>query len=90
MKNVAAAACALAAFVLLHEGGHALLGAVWSETVGSRTHFWGLAWNQPMAVASGVAFPQAKPHIAVMPGSEARLSSSTAAAHASRWRRYGS
>jgi hypothetical protein len=43
MKNVAAAACALAAFVLMHEGGHALFGAVWSETVGFRTHVWGLA-----------------------------------------------
>jgi hypothetical protein len=43
MKNLAAAACALAGFVLLHEGGHALLGAAWNETVGFRTHFWGLA-----------------------------------------------
>jgi hypothetical protein len=43
VKRVAAAVCALAGFVLLHEGGHALLGAVWSETVGFRAHFWGLA-----------------------------------------------
>jgi hypothetical protein len=43
VRKFAAAFCALAGFVLLHEGGHALLGALWGETVGWRAHLWGLA-----------------------------------------------
>jgi hypothetical protein len=43
VKKHAALFCALAGFVLLHEGGHALLGTLWGETVGGRAHLWGLA-----------------------------------------------
>jgi hypothetical protein len=43
VKKFAALFCAITGFVLLHEGGHALLGAIWGEGFGGRAHLWGLA-----------------------------------------------
>jgi hypothetical protein len=42
IQGYAAALGALLGLVLLHEGGHALAGAFWGETVGLRAHAWGL------------------------------------------------
>jgi hypothetical protein len=59
VRGYTAALGALLGLVLLHEGGHALAGAFWGETVGFRAHAWGLGgfevlFQTPVAERGGV------------------------------------